>query len=170
MHFCFSFLQLDNQLDGCWSCDYLLRTPGTGLYDNLQHYNIPDPTAIFDISYFSRQPKPFYALARSLYPGQYQPNAAHHFVRLLQDKNVLLRNYTQNIDGLERSECQLFAVVSVGSVACHGVSGLSCLLWWPLTIIPELFSLCSCWSAIRQASGGSWLLLLSLLHPVWDQA
>jgi hypothetical protein len=28
------------------------RTPGTGLYDNLQQYNLPNPMAIFDISYF----------------------------------------------------------------------------------------------------------------------
>ena len=83
----------------------MCRTPGTGLYDNLQQYNIPDPTAIFDITYFSRQPKPFFTLARELYPGKYQPNVAHHFVSLLQQKNILLRNYTQNIDGLERSEC-----------------------------------------------------------------
>lgn len=82
-----------------------LRTPGTGLYDNLRHYSIPDPTSIFDIAYFSCHPKPFFALARELYPGRYQPNVAHYFVRLLQEKNLLLRNYTQNIDGLERSEC-----------------------------------------------------------------
>ena len=78
------------------------RTPGTGLYDNLQQYKIPDPTAIFDITYFVHNPRPFFALARELYPGKYAPNPAHYFVRLLQDKGVLLRNYTQNIDGMER--------------------------------------------------------------------
>ena len=80
------------------------RTPGTGLYDNLQQYKIPDPTAIFDISFFVHNPKPFFTLARELYPGRYQPNTVHYFVRLLQEKGVLLRNYTQNIDGLERRE------------------------------------------------------------------
>ena len=78
------------------------RTPGTGLYDNLQQYKIADPTAIFDISFFVHNPKPFFTLARELYPGRYQPNAVHPFVKLLQDRGVLLRNYTQNIDGLER--------------------------------------------------------------------
>ena len=29
------------------------RTPGTGLYDNLQKYNLPNPTAIFDINFFN---------------------------------------------------------------------------------------------------------------------
>ena len=28
------------------------RTPGTGLYDNLQKYNLPDPESIFRLSYF----------------------------------------------------------------------------------------------------------------------
>ena len=28
------------------------RSPGTGLYDNLQKYDLPSPQAIFDIGYF----------------------------------------------------------------------------------------------------------------------
>ncbi len=84
---------------------HIHRTPGTGLYDNLQQYKIPDPTSIFDITYFAHNPQPFFTLARELYPGQYRPNLVHYFVRLLQEKGVLLRNYTQNIDGLERSMC-----------------------------------------------------------------
>jgi len=32
------------------------RTPGTGLYDNLQAYNLPRPEAVFDISFFRDQP------------------------------------------------------------------------------------------------------------------
>lgn len=81
---------------------YLCRTPGTGLYDNLQQYKIPEPTAIFDLDYFWYDPRPFFCLAQSLYPGNYQPNYVHYFVKLLQDKGLLLRMYTQNIDGLER--------------------------------------------------------------------
>ncbi|KAJ8417099.1 hypothetical protein AAFF_G00283260 [Aldrovandia affinis] len=78
------------------------RSPGSGLYDNLQQYNLPYAEAIFEINYFHHNPKPFFALAKELYPGNYQPNAAHYFIRLLQDKGQLLRMYTQNIDGLER--------------------------------------------------------------------
>ena len=80
------------------------RTPGTGLYDNLQQYHIPEPSAIFDITFFVRNPKPFFMLAKELYPGKYSPNIVHYFVRLLQEKGLLLRNYTQNIDGLDRCE------------------------------------------------------------------
>ena len=81
------------------------RTPGTGLYDNLQQYRIPYPEAIFDIDFFHHNPKPFFTLAKELYPtGKYRPNFIHYFVRLLHDKGMLLRMYTQNIDGLERSK------------------------------------------------------------------
>ncbi|XP_063784517.1 NAD-dependent protein deacetylase sirtuin-3, mitochondrial-like isoform X3 [Pseudophryne corroboree] len=79
------------------------RTPGSGLYDNMQRYNVPYPEAIFDIDYFTHNPKPFFALAKELYPGKYKPNVVHYFVRLLHDKGLLLRCYTQNIDGLERT-------------------------------------------------------------------
>ncbi|XP_052065410.1 uncharacterized protein LOC127705184 isoform X2 [Mytilus californianus] len=79
------------------------RTPGTGLYDNLQQYRIPYPEAIFDIDYFHHNPKPFFTLAKELYPsGKYRPNYIHYFLRMLYDKGKLLRMYTQNIDGLER--------------------------------------------------------------------
>ncbi|CAF4437490.1 unnamed protein product, partial [Rotaria magnacalcarata] len=78
------------------------RTAGTGLYDNLQRYNIPYPEAIFELNYFNRNPKPFFDLAKELYPGKYFPNINHYFIRYLYDKNILRRVYTQNIDGLER--------------------------------------------------------------------
>ncbi|KAJ2549503.1 NAD-dependent protein deacetylase sirtuin-2, partial [Coemansia sp. RSA 1836] len=79
------------------------RSPGTGLYDNLQQFNLPHPEAIFSIDYFRRNPKPFYVLAKELYPGQYLPTQSHFFVKLLAQKGLLLRHYTQNIDCLERS-------------------------------------------------------------------
>ncbi|XP_006009776.1 NAD-dependent protein deacetylase sirtuin-3 isoform X2 [Latimeria chalumnae] len=78
------------------------RSPGSGLYDNLRHFGIPYPEAVFEINYFLHDPKPFYSLAKELYPGNYKPNWAHYFVRLLYKKGMLLRMYTQNIDGLER--------------------------------------------------------------------
>ncbi|NXM37568.1 SIR2 deacetylase, partial [Gymnorhina tibicen] len=49
-----------------------------------------------------KHPEPFFALARELYPGQFKPTVCHYFMRLLQDKGLLLRCYTQNIDTLER--------------------------------------------------------------------
>lgn len=78
------------------------RSPGTGLYANLQKYNLPYPEAIFQIDYFKQHPEPFFALARELYPGQFKPTICHYFMRLLKDKGLLRRCYSQNIDTLER--------------------------------------------------------------------
>ena len=85
----------------------LCRSPGSGLYSNLEQYDIPYPEAIFEVTYFFVNPKPFFTLAKELYPGNYRPNYAHYFLRLLHDKGLLLRLYTQNIDGLERGEFSL---------------------------------------------------------------
>uniref|UniRef100_A0A2K5IWZ1 Deacetylase sirtuin-type domain-containing protein n=1 Tax=Colobus angolensis palliatus TaxID=336983 RepID=A0A2K5IWZ1_COLAP len=78
------------------------RSPGSGLYSNLQQYDLPYPEAIFELPFFFHNPKPFFTLAKELYPGNYKPNTTHYFLRLLHDKGLLLRLYTQNIDGLER--------------------------------------------------------------------
>ncbi|XP_033112291.1 NAD-dependent protein deacetylase sirtuin-3-like [Anneissia japonica] len=100
------------------------RTPGTGLYDNLQQYQIPYPEAIFDIDYFHNDPRPFFTLARELYPGNFKPNYVHYFVRMLHEKGLLLRMYTQNIDGLER----LAGIPPVKLVEAHGTfSTASCV-------------------------------------------
>ncbi|KAI8851911.1 DHS-like NAD/FAD-binding domain-containing protein [Chytridium lagenaria] len=78
------------------------RSPGTGLYDNLAQYGLPFPEAVFSIKYFRMRPEPFYTLARELYPGSFKPTKCHYFIKLMAEKNMLLRNYTQNIDTLER--------------------------------------------------------------------
>lgn len=46
------------------------RTPGTGLYDRLQHYNLPFPEAIFDLDFYRKQPKPFVELCQEIWPGK----------------------------------------------------------------------------------------------------
>jgi len=38
---------------------------------------------------------------QELFPGTFQPTPAHFFMKLLQDKGLLLRCFTQNIDSLE---------------------------------------------------------------------
>lgn len=78
------------------------RTKGTGLYDNLQEYNLPYAEAVFDIEYFRDKPQAFYTLAKEIMPGKYAPTITHHFIKYLDEKGILLRCYTQNIDGLER--------------------------------------------------------------------
>jgi hypothetical protein len=71
------------------------RTPGTGLYDNLQKYNLPYAEAVFDIQYYQMNPKPFVQLAAELWPDRHRPTITHSFIALLADKQRLLRNYTQ---------------------------------------------------------------------------
>lgn len=78
------------------------RSPGSGLYDNLQKYDLPSPQSIFEISYFNENPVPFFMLAKELYPGEFKPTTSHYFLKLLEQKGKLLRVYTQNIDTLER--------------------------------------------------------------------
>ena len=77
------------------------RTPGTGLYDNLQAFNLPYPEAIFDIGFFRHTPEPFYKLCKEMWPGQYEPTPAHRFLQKLYEHRKLKRCYTQNIDSLE---------------------------------------------------------------------
>lgn len=45
------------------------RSPGSGLYDNLQKYDMPSPQSMFEISFFKENPEPFFTLAKELYPG-----------------------------------------------------------------------------------------------------
>ncbi|KAH9498898.1 NAD-dependent protein deacetylase sirtuin-1 [Bulinus truncatus] len=76
--------------------------------------NLPDPQAMFDIHFFRSDPRPFFKFAKEIYPGQFRPSPCHYFIRLLEEKGKLLRNYTQNIDTLE----QVAGIKRI--VQCHG--------------------------------------------------
>ncbi|XP_003706991.2 sirtuin 2 isoform X2 [Megachile rotundata] len=78
------------------------RSPSSGLYHNLEKYNLPYPQAIFEVDFFTENPEPFFTLARELLPDSFKPTSSHYFIRLLHEKGLLLRHYTQNIDTLER--------------------------------------------------------------------
>ncbi|KAI9253028.1 DHS-like NAD/FAD-binding domain-containing protein [Sporodiniella umbellata] len=70
------------------------RSKSTGLYYNFQRLGLPYARAV--------NPKPFYKLSKILYPGQFLPTKTHYFIKLLKEKGLLLRNFTQNIDTLDR--------------------------------------------------------------------
>ncbi|BHF67759.1 NAD-dependent protein deacetylase sirtuin-2 [Sparganum proliferum] len=78
------------------------RSPSTGIYDNLEEYNLPHPMAVFSLDYFNHNPKPFFEVARRLYRPYAKPTTAHYFIRLLHEKGLLRRHFTQNVDTLER--------------------------------------------------------------------
>jgi len=92
------------------------RSPSTGLYFTLRKYNLPYPEAIFEISYFKKNPKPFYALVKELFPEKLTATDTHRFLALLHKKGVLRRVYTQNIDALEH----IGGVPSEKVVEAHG--------------------------------------------------
>ncbi|XP_029635174.1 NAD-dependent protein deacetylase sir-2.1 [Octopus sinensis] len=76
--------------------------------------DLPDPQAMFDIHYFRNDPRPFFKFAKEIYPGQFEPSKCHKFIKLIEDHNRLLHNYTQNIDTLE----QQAGIKKV--IQCHG--------------------------------------------------
>ncbi|KAL6416791.1 hypothetical protein ACFW04_013167 [Cataglyphis niger] len=78
------------------------RSPSSGLYHKLDKYNLPYPQAIFELDFFMKNPEPFFTLAKELLPEGFRPTISHYFIRLLWEKGLLLRHYTQNIDTLER--------------------------------------------------------------------
>lgn len=79
------------------------RSKGTGLYSTLdaEAIGLNDPQELFDLEVFKEDPRPFYSFAKNLYPGSIVPSVSHRFLALLHQRGMLLRVYTQNIDGLE---------------------------------------------------------------------
>ncbi|CAG8712482.1 12783_t:CDS:2 [Funneliformis caledonium] len=85
-----------------------------GIYSRLSEFDLDDPQDMFDINYFKDCPEVFYSFAKEIYPSNFTPSPSHYFVKLLEEKGKLLRNYTQNIDTLE----QAAGIKNV--LQCHG--------------------------------------------------
>jgi len=85
-----------------------------GVYSRLGEFDLDEPQQMFDLEYFKICPQTFYSFAHELYPSNYEPSPSHKFIKLLEDKGKLLRNYTQNIDTLE----QKAGITKM--VQCHG--------------------------------------------------
>ena len=82
------------------------RSPKFGLYASIKemtHFHFRSPTFVFDIDVFMSDPKPFWWIFNKLWPRDDWPNPTdmHYFISLLNEKGILLRNYTQNVDSLE---------------------------------------------------------------------
>lgn len=96
------------------------RSSGTGLYTTLSKYNLPQPECLFDIEYFKDDPEPLCDFLRThgigILQGAFQPTIAHRFIKALFDRGVLLRHYTQNVDGLDI----IAGLPKDKSVAVHG--------------------------------------------------
>lgn len=96
----------------------------SGIYNTMecQEIGIPSPELLFDLEFFLMDSGPFYKYAHNLMPVDRTPSPAHQFIALLESKKKLLRNYTQNIDGLERISGQKKVI------ECHGsMDSFQCL-------------------------------------------
>lgn len=100
-----------------------------GLYATLKEkFNLTEPTTMFDMNYFLKDPSLFYSFGGDICPGfddksiKYYPTPTHYFIKLLESKGKLLRNYTQNIDTLE------YRAGIENIITCHGsYSRASCI-------------------------------------------
>ncbi len=45
--------------------------------------------------FIQQNPAPFFTLAKELYPGKFKPTPCHYFIKLLAEKGLLQRAYTQ---------------------------------------------------------------------------
>ncbi|KAL8903124.1 MAG: hypothetical protein Q9171_007509 [Xanthocarpia ochracea] len=92
------------------------RSKETGLYAQLEHLGLSDPQEVFDISIFREDPSIFYSVAKDILPSTRKFSPTHAFIKLLQDKDKLLTNFTQNIDNLESHA----GILPEKLIQCHG--------------------------------------------------
>lgn len=84
------------------------RSPSIGIYATVREavrFNFRSPYFVFDIDFFIEDPRYFWWIFFTLWPKDEWPvpTDMHYFISLLKEKGLLLRNYTQNVDGLEFS-------------------------------------------------------------------
>lgn len=87
-----------------------------GFYSRLSNLGLSDPQEVFDLDIFRTDPSIFYSIAYMILPPDNVYAPLHRFIKLLQDKNKLLRNYTQNIDNLEANA----GILQDKMIQCHG--------------------------------------------------
>lgn len=92
------------------------RSKNTGFYSRLLQMGYDEPEEVFDIHNFDENPRTFYALAGDIIPDLEKWTPTHEFIRLLQDKEKLLTNYTQNIDNVEAHA----GIRKDKLIQCHG--------------------------------------------------
>lgn len=110
-----------------------------GFYSQLGHLGLQDPQEVFDLQIFREDPSIFYSIAHLILPPEHSFTPLHAFIKVLQDKGKLLRNYTQNIDNLESN----VGILEENLIQCHGsFAKLTCVTCGYKvpgnTIFPEL--------------------------------
>ncbi|KAF2430529.1 SIR2-domain-containing protein [Tothia fuscella] len=92
------------------------RSKSTGFYTKLQAMGYHEPEEVFDLDTFDVDATTFYTLAGEILPDLDRWTPTHQFIRMIQDKGKLLRNYTQNIDNIESHA----GIQSAKLIQCHG--------------------------------------------------
>lgn len=92
------------------------RSKNTGFYSKLLDMGYSEPEQVFDLENFDTDPTTFYNLAGEIIPDLNKWSPTHEFIRLLQDKDKLLTNYTQNIDNIESHA----GIRREKLIQCHG--------------------------------------------------
>ena len=92
------------------------RSPGTGIYDNIKNYNVSKPELLFNRSYIKQDPKPVFTLIKQFLSKEYEPSNAHYLSVLFKNKGLLMRYYTQNVDGLDLKA----GLTPPYLIECHG--------------------------------------------------
>lgn len=125
------FYSLEHVIDGLQSAKKILVLSGAGIstslgipdfrssqgfYAKLEHLGLSDPQDVFDLGIFHTDPTVFYLIAHMILPPEHSFTLMHAFIKTLDDKGILLRNYTQNIDNLESN----VGINSDRVVQCHG--------------------------------------------------
>lgn len=87
-----------------------------GFYSQISDLGLSDPQEVFDLEIFHTEPAIFYLIAHMILPPDNVYAPLHKFIKLLQDKGKLLRNYTQNIDDLESNA----GISREKMIQCHG--------------------------------------------------
>ncbi|CAL9729590.1 NAD-dependent histone deacetylase Sir2p [Monosporozyma unispora] len=87
-----------------------------GFYSKIKHLGLDDPQDVFNLDIFMQDPSVFYNIAHMVLPPENLYSPLHSFIKMLQDKGKLLRNYTQNIDNLE----SYAGIKAEKLVQCHG--------------------------------------------------
>ena len=85
------------------------RSPEKGMYTSpafRARFGPQGLSNLFTPEAILRQPEDFFNVVKEVFgpavDGRYKPTPAHFFIKLLHTKGLLRRNYTQNIDMLER--------------------------------------------------------------------
>ncbi|KAH0796075.1 NAD-dependent protein deacetylase sirtuin-3-like [Histomonas meleagridis] len=114
------------------------RSPDSGLYPSIKKelsLKKKKPTFVFELDTFLSDPRPFWWIFTRMWNNfsNAYPTYFHFFIKLLNDHNLLLRCYTQNIDGLEEAagvskDKIIYAHGEMGTCVC-----LNCKKEFPIT-------------------------------------